>query len=348
MRISVDTGFGYIKAVNEHNKAVDFPSVVDLKIEGAIVGFGSEEDYTITLKNEEGNQKSYLVGDAAMSMGGSRAFDDQVVNNKNLDVLISTAIALLLDGTDEAVDLAIGLPMDYYGPQKNELEKRFENYNQSVVLDGKEINIKVQSVFVFPQGAGAYYASVFDINGDVKNHDLFNKAVGVIDVGHRTTDYIFMTRTKKGLAPVPGLTGSLDWGMKNVFKTVTDSLYAEVQVKAKSANKTPKKPSQDEVEKSVLWFNGDLDHQSETYKLNKYFSDASKIIASNIADDIKEVWSDKEDNLAAIMIGGGGGDSLYRHFEDAFNGVRKVEDPRYANAKGYLAAQAHMLKARKS
>jgi plasmid segregation protein ParM len=348
MRISVDVGFGYVKAVNEHKKTIDFPSVVDPKIESALGGFGAEEDYSISIKGEKDALRTYLVGDAAMSMGGSRAFDDQVVNNKNLDVLISTAIALLLDGSDEPVDLAVGLPMDYYGPQKDDLQKRFENYTQNIVLEGKEIKIHVQSVFVFPQGAGAYYASVFDINGEVKNQDLFNKAVGVIDIGHRTTDFIYMTRTKKGLAPVPGLTGSLDLGMKNVFKNVTENLYTEVQRKAKSAGKTPKKPSQDEVEKAVLWFNGELNHQSEHYKLDKHLTDASKIVASNIADQIKAVWSDKEDNLAAIMIGGGGGDTLYRHFEDAFNGVRKVDNPRFANAEGYLAAQAQMLNNRKS
>ena len=346
MRISVDVGYGYVKAVNEHNKMIDFPSVVDHKIESALGDFGVAEDYSITIKTED-KSISYLVGDAAMSMGGSRAFDDQVVNNKNLDVLISTSIALLLDGSDESVDLAVGLPMDYYGPQKEELEKRFENYKQSVVLEGKEIEINVQSVFVFPQGAGAYYASVFGIDGKVKNHDLFNKAVGVIDVGHRTTDYIFMTRTKKGLAPVPGLTGSLDWGMKNVFKNVTDSLDIEVQRRAKVAGKNPKKPSQEEVEKAILWFNREINHQGESYKLDKYLEDASKIISSNIADKLKSIWSDKADNLAAIMIGGGGGDTLYRHFEDAFKSTRKVDNPRFANAEGYLAAQAQMLNSRK-
>ncbi len=347
MRISVDVGFGYVKAINEHNKMIDFPSVVDHKIESALGDFGATDDYTITIKGEENTSRDYLVGDAAMSMGGSRAFEDKVVNNKNLDVLISTAIALLLDGSDEPVDLAVGLPMDYFGPQKGDLEKRFENYQQVIVLENKEIKIHVQSVFVFPQGAGAYYASVFGIDGEVKNHDLFNKAVGVIDVGHRTTDYIFMTRTKKGLAPVPGLTGSLDWGMKNVYKVVTDGLDIEVQRRAKEGGKNPKKPSQEEVEKAILWFNREINHQSETYKLDKYLADASKIISGNIADKLKSIWSDKADNLAAIMIGGGGGDTLYRHFEDAFKGARKVENPRFANAEGYLAAQAQMLNSRK-
>lgn len=343
MRISVDLGFGYVKAVNELGNTIDFPSVVELQIGSDVSGslFGTNEDYKVVLKNEIG-EKTYFVGDAAMSMGGSRAFDDEAVNNKNLDVLISSAIALLM-GDSEMIDLAVGLPMGFYSAQKDSLKKRLEGFEQTVKIKGEEKHIKVNTVFVFPQGAGAYYASIFDINGEVKNADLVNKAVGVVDVGHRTTDFIFMTRTRKGIAPVSGLTGSLDFGMKDVFKLVQQNVINEIVVRMRQKGKPAKEPKIEEIEKSVLWFQDKLDHQGETYALTKYVNDANKTVASNIADSLKQRWSDKVDSLAAIMIGGGGGDTMYEHFTGVFHSVRKVEDPRFANAKGYLAAQAQAL-----
>lgn len=350
MRIAVDVGLGYVKAMNEYGKIVKFPSVVDFQIGSDITnslgGYVVGEDYKIGLLDKVGeNKKTFLVGNAAMSIGGKRSIEEGKVSQRNLDVLIFTAVVLLLNGSEEAVDLAVGLPMRDYDQMKQDLKKRYINYNQNLTFEQKEIEIDIKSVFVFPQEAGAYFASIFGVDGEVENVNLLNKPLAVVLIGHTKTNYLYMMNTKNGLEPSTSLSGSMDFGANDVFELTTDSIYEEVKGRMRKKGLNPKPVNIDDVEKSVLSFENILVHQSEDYKLANHFEASARKISNSITDRLNLLWKDNIDTLTSIMIGGDGCDPLFNYMEKAFerSGIQKIDEPIFAKAKGYLAAQALTL-----
>ncbi|MGG2201888.1 hypothetical protein [Paenibacillus validus] len=341
MRISVDIGFGYTKAVSEAGREVTFPSVVGRKFASSLEGIlgGNQEDYIVTLSypdKPDEDAQSYYVGDAAMTAGGNRTWEEEHAKNRNLDVLISTAMGLLNEKDDEPVQLAVGLPMSVFVAQQNEIKRRLTGLNITCVIGKKTKELQVESVFVFPQGAGVYYAALHDIDGGIKNMELVNKQVAVIDVGYRTTDFLFMVKGKKGLIPRPEpFSGSEDIGM--------NTAHTEIQ----TATLKPLKGQQADIldiEKALLWHNGMMPIKGGELDLKPYRAKAYEALANEISSRLKRRWGDDINTLSAIIIGGGGGDALYSHFESSFPAAMKIEKPEYANARGYLAAQALVMK----
>lgn len=334
MRIAVDFGFGYVKAVNENRKLVKFPSVVApiiSSVTGGSLGY-MKDDYMIKF---DGN--SYYVGDAAMIAGGNRAWEEDASKNQFLKFLAATAMFELLD-KDEPVDLAVGLPMSVYNTQKQAISDALKEFKHEVSIGSTTKNIKVRSVFVFPQSAGVFYAAIHDIDGTVKNQNLFNKQVGVIDVGHRTVDVLYMARGRKGLAPLDNLSKSNDLGMNEA--------HQEIQIKASQL--VGGETDLIEIEKSLLWFLGEFDYKGKTYNLQDIQKATYEEHAYKIVSWVKQLWGDSINNLHAIFIAGGGGDSLYPTMEKHLPVPQKVEMPEYANAFGFLAAQALAMEMQKT
>lgn len=336
MRISVDIGFGFTKAVDEEGKEVSFPSVVGRKFESTLGGAlgGVQDDYEITIIDENEGKLSYYVGDAAMSAGGQRTWEENAAKNRNLIVLVSTAISLLLKDKKDQVDLAVGLPMSYFNTQRKAIRDALNNLKVSTVIGNLESEISVKSVFVFPQSAGVYYSALHEVDGTIKNIDLINKAVGIIDVGYRTADILYMARAKKGLMPREDLSGSHDLGMNEAHKEIQNEVSKIIKGSADLLK----------VEKALLWFGGDFEHRGITYNLRQIQDRAYEAHAHAITAWVKQRWSNEINDLSAIIIGGGGGDSLYPYFKEGFSNTMKVDKPEFANARGYLAAQALAMK----
>jgi plasmid segregation protein ParM len=345
MRISVDIGFGFVKFMNEKGKKDSFPSVIAKRSENSLRGIvgGSGDDYSIIYweidkDNNKMNEKKCFVGDAAMTNGGTRKWEDKTeFNVEELKVFISTAVGLV-NPENEPVDLCVGLPMSYYLQKKEELISVLETTNARVAIGNNKVSqIKFKSIFCFPQGAGAYYAAIFDISGNIKNIGLATSSVGVIDIGYRTVDYLVMGKGRKGITIIDGLSGSLEEdGMNKVFqniqKTVSD--LPEVQ------HEIPLM----EIEKAILWFGGKLDYRRNTINLTEIEEAAYKEHAEKIAAELKRRWGADGDTISTILITGGGGQTLFPTLSTKFEQAELQENCSYANTEGYLGSQARKMK----
>lgn len=334
MRISVDIGYGYTKAVSETGKELHFPSIVARKYASSLDGIlgGNPEDFQITLSYPYDPSRepiSYYVGNAAMTVGGTRNWEEEHTKNRNLEVLIATGIAAINE-KEEPVQLAVGLPIGVFQSQNAELKKKLSGLKLRCDLSGVTKEIEVESVFVFPQGAGVYYAALHEIDGSIKNHNLINRQVAVVDVGYRTTDFLYMAKAQKGLFPRPEYSGSFDIGMVNAHQAV----------QAEAFNLVRGTPDLIEIEKALMWFQGKLEYRGTDYNLTKLKERAYENLATELISKLKQKWGEDVNHLSAVVIGGGGGDALYQYFAESFPNVVKVEKPEYANARGYLAAQA--------
>ncbi len=335
MRIAVDVGFGYTKAVSEENKRVIFPSVVGTCYRSSLSdSFAkNEEDYEIMLFPGDKDENAYYVGEAAIGLGGTRTWEDQASSNRNLLPLIATALFELVEG-DESIDLAVGLPMGYYDRQKGALKQVLEGKIIAIEIRGMLKQLTIKSVFVFPQGAGSYYAAIYDLHGQVINGDLINKPIGVINIGFRTTDYLFMGITRKGIRVNPNLTGSLDEGMNFVHRNLQTLV----------SRKTGREPGLNKIEQALRWQNGDLRQGANVIPLKAYEKKSQEELAQTIASQLKIKWGDDMNDLATILIGGGGGDDLYPFIQNHFLETKKIGEANYSDALGFLAAQAQAMR----
>jgi len=331
MRISVDVGYGFTKAMNEEGKTAIFPSLV-ARNPKASFGFNNiKEDYEISLF-EEDSEKAFFVGNSAMTAGAVRQWEEEASKNRNLHVLIATSIAQLTPAKVELVDIVVGLPMVFYQDQRKDLEKALESKKLVYQLEGsKKQSVTINSVFVFPQGAGAYYSTIYDIQGKVRNIDFTTKPIAIIDIGYRTTDYLFMTKSIKGIIPRQDMSGSIvDVGMNVAHKEIQGVLK----------NRVRKEVPIVEIEKALFWSGGQFINKGITIDLKTMQKQSYEELAQKIVAELKQKWGDDINRLAAIVVAGGGGDALYPYIVKELPAVIKAENPEFANAYGYLAAQA--------
>ncbi len=333
MRVAIDIGYGFVKAMNEKGVTTRFPSVVaiDRSTKMRNILKFQDEDYTVRIWDtaDTAQYKSYLVGDAAMVGGsGIRTWEDKAVENTNLQTLIATAAALLCG--DEEIDLAVGLPLTYYRAQKDEVTELLRQMNVQVAIGEQQAKqVKIRSVYVFPQGAGAYYAACLTIDGEVRNPHLVNSPVGLIDIGYRTTDILVMAKGKKGLMPREDLSGGIDLGMKHAYHMIQDDVEELV-------NKTVDFFA---IEKAILWDKGKFLHKGLEISLKEYEFAAYEELAQQISAKVKMRWGDELDGLSAVIVAGGGGESLEPYLKLAFPSLIKIENAAFANVEGFLAAQ---------
>jgi len=334
MRIAIDIGYGFVKAMNENGDIIRFPSIVALdrseRMRNILKSNG--EDYSVSIwpAGELENSRSYLIGDAAMVGGsGIRTWEEKAVENANLQILIATAASLL--GNDDEIDLVVGLPLTYYRTQKDEVTSLLKKLDVSIIVDGyNRKRVKVNTVYVFPQGAGAYYAACLSINGEVKNPQLVNNPVGLIDIGYRTTDILVMSKGKKGLMPREELSGGIDLGMKFAYQIVQSEIEEVV-----------KKPIDLlAIEKAIFWEQSKLLHRGIEYSLSEYVQFANEELANQITAKVKIKWGDEIDSLSAVIIAGGGGEALTPYLRRSFPTMITMERAAFANVEGFLAAQS--------
>ncbi|OEF96285.1 ParM/StbA family protein [Desulfuribacillus alkaliarsenatis] len=334
MRIAIDIGYGFVKAMNENGETLRFPSVValDRSEKMRTILKSQNEDYSVSIwpAGELENSKKYLVGDAAMVGGsGLRTWEEKAIENTNMQILIATAAALL--GNDEDIELAVGLPLTYYRSQKEDVTVLLKKLDVSVIVEGhNRKRVKVSDVYVFPQGAGAYYAACLGIDGDVKNPQLVSSPVGLIDIGYRTTDILVMSKGKKGLMPREDLSGGIDLGMKYAYQIVQNEVEEVVK---KSVDLLS-------VEKAIFWEDSKLLHRGSEIDLAGFEDGAYEELAHQITSKVKIRWGDEIDSLSAVIIAGGGGEVLAPYLRHSFPTMIKMEKAAFANVEGFLAAQA--------
>lgn len=343
MRIAVDIGFGFIKVMSENGEKKLFPSIIAKRSETTLRGIvsGSGDDYSLTYWEEglngKENEKKCFVGDAGMTNGGTRKWEDKSdFNEEEMKIFISTAIGLV-NPDNEETDLCVGLPMSYYIQKKDELLSVLQQINARVSFEGDKNTrkIKIRSVFCFPQGAGAYYSAILDKDGNISDYELAGSSVGVVDIGYRTVDFLVMAKGRKGIAIVDSLSGSLEEdGMNQAYQDIQSAVFEKVG----------REVSLNEIEKAILWFGGVLDHKKEKIFLADYEEKAYRERAEVVASKIKIKWGTEADRLSTILITGGGGQELFPVLNEKFDQAELQEESSYANCEGYLGAQAKKMK----
>ena len=338
--LSVDVGFGYEKAIyNSPKNRIQFPSIVKkvAAFENSIIG--GSEDYQVSIKEEKDSEITYAyVGVAGLTHRGTRRWEDKgALDIESIKLLVCTA-AVLLDAASDS-NLCVGLPLSYYNDLeiREKLRNAFRSMKAFVKVGKKEKEVCFSDIKVYAQGAGAYFSSLFNIDGTIKDEKLLSESIAIIDIGFRTFDYLYVVMGENGHVSLSELCGSLEeYGMNRAL-----------QITAKNINtKYSASVSANEVEKAIFWnsYSGKL--KNPDVAIAPYFEAAKKELVQEIVSELGRKWQDSVKDLAAIIVTGGGGVELFELIKEQFPKAVLQNDANFANAVGY-ATKYNLQKALK-
>ena len=324
MKVSVDWGFGYTKAVSEEGRRVYFPSV--------ITPMSGEDLFPVTTEYEakiraNGEEVYYLaIGSLALHCDGICAWKDDYFQNRNIVYLLSLAVALLSDG--HPVQLTVGLPMKVFYHQKDKVKEMLDGFKAEVTLNSGQRTVNIEEAKILPQAAGVFYSQLLDMNGNIRDRNLIKQKTGVIDVGFRTTDILAMQKDSRGLLPRKDLADGMDEGINNSQRKVREVISREVK------DDVPL----EFIEKALAFNGGVLFYKGKNFDLSEYMEKTNRTLASRIIDKVSNVWGKEVDDMRQVIIGGGGGNDLLPYLREEIPHTVLADDAFFANAKGFLAA----------
>ncbi len=334
MRVAIDVGYGFTKALFDQGGRQVFPSVVTPErgtgdLAAALGGTAQRHRLSVQIGSEL--PQGYLIGSAALAAGGTRTWAVDGSGRDDYPLLVLAALASV--GVAGPVALGLGLPLSVYlkRNERRALRDRVTGLAARVSWGGGDARpVAVSSVKVLPQAAGAYYQALAQ-----DGPRLAGQMVGIVDIGYHTTDYMLMSPGDGGMSvPDEARSDSLDAGMSQVIDAVRGYVSAQTGVAFS--------PPEGMVE-TTLGNGGRLTVRGRELDLRPAYDAALRDLASRIEAEMQRAWGDRIDYLAAVLVAGGGGAALAPHLK--LPGLRVLADPVFANAAGFLAmlssASAH-------
>ncbi|HHW01701.1 MAG TPA: ParM/StbA family protein [Thermoanaerobacterales bacterium] len=327
-KIGLDLGYGYVKGVNETGKGIVFPSLVSAAYDRPLSTlFGGQKENPINnmhLVITNGEKEEYFVGELARREGHnvSYAFDEDKINHPSTKALLAAASMILFPEEDVPVHLVTGLPLEQFVKQKAEFEDMLKNFKVIVSFKGdqKVKIIKFARVTIFPQAAGAVYGAILD---NIQKYLIQGSYIGLIDIGFKTTDFITFIAEDK-LVLREDLSGTINLGMAAV-NNAADKLFTQ-----KTGSKL------DIPELMRLINTGKIFYKGKELDFSQELATVKAEISRVIKDRIKSAWGSKIDYFNVVFLAGGGAKELQSGLSDIYEKTILVEDPQFANAKGFL------------
>ncbi len=329
--IGVDLGYSFVKMVYGNNEGdyLLYPSVY-------YVTYKSDDDFNYTSnflpRNKyrkdkmiiDHNNVRYYIGEIAEKeeRGGNKDFSEIKFDKPHEIAKLLAGIALISDDDLIQIEqLVLGLDISKYNTYKDQLINTFADKKFEFFKHRKKIEIKINNAIAVPQGIGAYWDQVFDLNGKIVNERFLSGRYGLIDIGGRTVDGFIADESE----PLRGTKIGFTSGLSEVFKEAVNELEIDIPF-----NILEKKYI--EGQESVFW----IDRE---YNIREICENAIKRLAERIYTEVRYVWDRKIDRAKSILLCGGGAKLVGNHLVDLFNKeVIVVTNPQFSNARGYYKA----------
>jgi len=320
--IGIDLGYGYVKLIDS-NGEIKFPS---------IVGLGRELQYTSSLSFARDNwdtknmavkldKELYFVGELAVRQSdvASRSLDMQKVNDRNAKILMLTAVGMLNKWENETFNIVTGLPINQYAEQKDWADVLVGNHE--VVFAGdkteKVRKFNIKKVHIIPQPFGTLYDQLLNNSGAVANKELADMAVGVIDIGYKTTGFAAINKMEL----VEHLSFSNTTALSSAYRIISNYFRKEYGV------------DKEVFELDEIFESGWLRVAGKNQDISHIMYEVYEKIANKIVMDINSYWNYRDYDI--IFLTGGGGKALNNFILKSFPNMKLVEGPQHANARGY-------------
>lgn len=324
--VSLDAGYGYVKAIAIGRDPVIFPSVIG---EGRDLRFQADkirEDYP-------GDQvmvddRLYFVGRLAQSQlpanlqlrlrGRMATFSDQGKNFRR--ILLIAALAKLFSGLRASVPVEIilstGLPVDHMSSAADLRELYTGSFR--VETDDTDFIAVISRVYVMPQPTGTMYSLMIQADGQL-NPCYVARRTAIIDVGTFTTD---ITVDDDG-EYISGLSGSIASGTSTAQEMIA-TWYEDRYVD---------RPDLRTIEQ-ILQTGCSRIHGIEV-DFSEWQRRAVQPLRDAVVNFITERWG-AATTIDAIYLAGGGALLIADSISRVYPNVTLLEDAQMTNARGYL------------
>jgi len=305
--VGLDIGFGYTKVATEEG-CFRFPSVVGSdegrrfqKLEGRGAG---RIDETVCVEGER-----FLVGRRAMKESEYifSAREKGWIGTIAYKALLKYAYQNISFRNGEDLLVITGLPVNHYLQWRDKLAETV-----------REVADRTVTVEVLLQPMGSYIDCILDNEACIRDDDFKRSRAGIIDIGYFTTDLI----TMEDIEFVRGLYRSHENGISSAYTRIARDIYDAYSL-TKECH---------EIEKVVS--DGFVKVCGEKKDVRELIGKHLKVLNREIAVTARELWQEGTD-IDTIVVTGGGAITLHRNL-DFYRQIRFIEDPHYANVRGYL------------
>ena len=311
MNAGLDVGYSATKAVSG-NRRVSFPSAV-----------GTPDKARFSLN---GDEAIVLTHPQHVQVGAAAIAQSRFLNRREdrgwteSDEWYSLALAALTELTSGSVELTVitGLPVAFYSDKALVRDRLLGEHK--VQREGRRAQtLRVTDCRVIPQPFGALLAATLDNRGKVSDSTLATGAVGILDVGGKTTNLLSVNR----LAEIGRETASVNVGAWDVVRSVRRWL----------ADNCPNLDLRDhQVIDAIIARRAN--YYGEPVDLSEAVQAALEPLAHQVLAEATQLWNGGA-ALDAVLVSGGGalllGPAIQAHFRHA----RIVSDPVFANALGF-------------
>lgn len=320
--IGIDIGYGYVKA-SDGEKEFIFPSTVgvgtDLKFNSLLMNFKKPTDnMIITVDN-----RKYFVGELAIRQSPmvSRSMGRNRIEDNSARVLLLTAMALFMDGTEQEFNVVTGLPVDYYQLYKDDWAHIMQGTHAVRFGSGAEekpMLIAIDKIQMIPQPFGTLYDRRLDDDGNLLQNDLADLRVGIVDIGYKTSDLALAD----GLEFVGKKSNSSEFAMSTAYNIIAQRIQDKYKV------------GKEHYELDKVIESGVLRVAGVPHDISEFKKEALGSLSDILISEVNSIWDKRE--IDVIMLTGGGGKAIAEYFLPRFQQGVLVNGPQFANVRGYL------------
>ena len=312
MNIGMDVGYSAVKAVSG-DRRVTFPSVVGTPDKAR---FSLDGSMAIVLSQPT----NAMVGEGAIAQSRflNRREDRAWVESDEWYTLALAALTELTSATVAELVIVTGLPVAFYS-DKTAVRDRLLGEHKVQQEGRRAQTLRVMGCRVIPQPFGCLLSVCLDNRGRIADNDLATGAVGVIDVGGKTTNLLSVNR----LSEISRDTASVSVGAWDVVRAVKTWL----------ADHCPDLDLRDhQVVDAIIA--RQVSYYGERIDVAPVVDGAIAPLADQVIAEATQLWNGGA-ALGAILVSGGGALLLGGHIRQHFRHARAVDDPVFANALGF-------------
>ncbi len=324
--VGIDIGFGFTKATNGRDSVVFksvFGEAADIPFRERLLDPAKVDDHL----HVELDDRGYFIGELAERQSLVRYFTlDQNQFVANFVRTFALAALARLAERNVPVNVVTGLPVGYYRQHKEEMAELLTGRHTVMLVDRNGIKqetvVSVNKVKVIPQPFGSMFNMMLNDLGEAGDRRFIQEKIGIVDIGFRTADYTVSNRTHY-LARGSRTTDS---GISHAFKVIAAKLQERSGV---------------DVELYRLYEaveRGSIKIRGKSYDIKKLTDQVFGQLASSIANEVNQLWSDDWD-IDTIVLSGGGGAVLTPYLKPLVHGEIMPQetgvDARFNNVRGY-------------
>lgn len=316
--VGVDDGFAMTKVVVMQGgkiiKQLMIPSRARSGLNGTtILGRAEEGEIDARYETEGATFTVENLSDAE-----SARFDEYPFSPMNRAIVAHALRVAGLGGKEVKVASGLPLSMYYKGTQADQavVDRKRESLLKAVTtLDGTKV-ANITGHHVFPEGLAAWVDYAISEDGHVRA-DL-DEAIGIIDIGGRTTDIAVVLPGRK---IDHARCGSADLGALNVIEEVAVALKKVHNVTLGA----------DKIEPALR--TRQVKFWGKTQDIGALVDAAALNVMGAITREVNRRLSNAVDLDKILLVGGGA--HLFRGVSSAFPNVEIPQEPEYANARGF-------------